>query len=161
KTNQFTDYRYKLLFQSMKKLSFENKSIDKVALLSDNYEYVQQMGGVDFITDIVADGAIVNFESYEREFIDKYKERESSAITKKGLNKRERNTQSLITELQKLDDLNYAEEVDKIEVLDNLYNLPYSEENSNAGVRSGLTTLDTYIGGFQNQNSYIMGARPS
>src|SRR5699024_1199526 len=80
-TNQFSDDCYKLLFQSMKKLSFENKSIDKVTLLSDNYEYVQQMGGVDFITDIETVGDIDNFESYEREFIDKYKERESSAIT--------------------------------------------------------------------------------
>ena len=160
-TNQFSDDRYKLLFQSMKKLSFENKSIDKVTLLSDNYEYVQQMGGVDFITDIETVGDIDNFESYEREFIDKYKERESSAITKKWLSQRERNTQTLITDLQKLDELNYAEEVDKNEVLDNLYNLPYSEESGNAGVRSGLTTLDTYIGGFQNQNSYIIGARPS
>src|SRR5699024_10299410 len=81
-TNQFTDDRYKLLFQSMKKLSFENESIDKVTLLSDNYEYVQQMGGVDFITDMETVGDIDNFESYEREFIYKYKERESSAITK-------------------------------------------------------------------------------
>src|SRR5699024_1656248 len=129
-TNQLLDNIYKLLIILMKKISLENKSIDKVTLLSDNYEYVQQMGGVDFITDIEKVGDIDNFESYEREFIDKYKERESSAITKKWLRQRERNTQTLITDLQKLDDLNYAEEVDKNEELDNLYNLPYSEENT-------------------------------
>lgn len=160
-TNQFSDDRYKLLFQSMQKLNFENKSIDKVTLLSDNYEYVQQMGGIDFITDIETVGDIDNFESYEREFIDKFKERESSHITKKWLSGKDRDTQTLITDLQSLDDLNYAEEVDKNEVLEGLYNLPYSESNESSGVRSGLTTLDTYIGGFQNQNSYIMGARTS
>lgn len=161
RTNQFSNEHYRLLFQSMQKLSFENKAIDKVTLMSDNYEYISQLGGPSFITDIETVGNVENFETYEREFIDKYLKRESESITKSWLSKQERDTQTLINDLQNLDDLSFSDEQNKNEVLKSMFDLPYSENAIDIGVRSGLNALDTYIGGFQNQQSYIMGARPS
>lgn len=161
RTNQFSNEHYRLLFQSMQKLSFENKAIDKVTLMSDNYEYISQLGGPSFITDIETVGNVENFETYEREFIDKYLKKESESIAKNWLSKEEKDTQTLINDLQNLDDLSFSDEQNKNEILKSMFDLPYSDNASDIGVRSGLNSLDTYIGGFQNQQSYIMGARPS
>ncbi len=161
RTSQFSNEHYRLLFQSMQKLSFENKAIDKVTLMSDNYEYISQLGGPSFITDIETVGNVENFETYEREFIDKYLKNESESIAKNWLSKQEKDTQTLINDLQNLDDLSFSDEQNKNEILKSMFDLPYSDNVSDIGVRSGLNSLDTYIGGFQNQQSYIMGARPS
>src|SRR5699024_6752272 len=111
--NQFSNESYRLLFQSMQKLAFENKKIDKVTLLSDNYEYINQLGGPSFITDIETVGNTENFESYEREFIDKFRKRESESIAKNWLSDGGKDTQDLISDLQKLDDLGFVDEQGK------------------------------------------------
>src|SRR5690625_3284029 len=160
-TNQFSDDSYKLLFQSMQKLAFENKAVDKVTLLSDNYQYITQMGGPDFITDIETVGNVENFETYEREFIDKFKQRESENVAKSWLSKTNKDAQDLITDLQKLDEYGFSDEKDKNDVLKEMQELPFLENVEDVGVPSGLNALDALTGGFQNQNSYILGARPS
>lgn len=160
-TNQFSDESYRLIFQSMQKLSFENKKIDKVTLLSDNYEYINQLGGPAFITDIETVGNVENFESYEREFIDQFRKRESESITKNWLSGSERNSQDLISNLQKLDDLGFSDEQDKNELLKYMVDLPYKENVAEAGIQCGLSSLDSLTGGFQNKQSYVLGARPS
>lgn len=161
RTNQFSNDAYKLLFQSMQKLAFENKAIDKVTLLAENYEYINQMGGTSFITSIETVGNVDNFETYERKFIEQYKKRESENITKKWLSNNKKTTTDLITELQKLDELGIGDEVDKNEVLQEMYHLPYVENPIESGIPSGLSKLDSLTGGFQNKNSYVLGARPS
>lgn len=157
--NQFQEESSKLLFQSMLKLSEEGKAIDQVTLMADNYEYIQQMGGPDFITKLESTGNIENFESYERAFIDDYKKRESVRIAKEWLATDETND-TLITELQQLDDLNLAERQEKEETLRQIAQEPYMEVDK-TGITTGLTDLDNILGGFQNKLSYIMGARPS
>src|SRR5690625_3850217 len=42
-----------------------------------------------------------------------------------------------------------------------MFGLPYLENASDSGIPSGLSDLDSLTGKFQNQNSYILGARPS
>lgn len=156
---QFQNESSKLLFQSMIKLSEEGKAVDKVTLVTDNYSYIQEMGGPDFITDIESSGDIENFETYERSLIDEYKKDESIRIVKHWLSS-EDNNEELITELQRLDDLDTAERPDKNETLKELLQEPYIEKE-NTGVTTGFTDLDDILGGFQRKSSYIMGARPS
>lgn len=158
--NQFYERSYQLIFQSMKKLAAENKSIDKVTLLSDNYADIQNLGGANFITNIETSGNTDNFYSYERTFIDFFKKRESENITKNWLSDEERETENLISDLQKLDDHGYTDEKSKDAVLESMHDLPFIEAEE-AGVPSGLSSLDALTGGFHNTSSYIMGARPS
>lgn len=157
--NQFEDESSKLLFQSMLKLAEQDKAIDQVTLMTDNYEYIQQMGGPDFITKLESTGNIDNFESYERSFVDDYKKRESERIAKDWL-ARDSDNEELISELQKLDEVNLVERQDKQETLQQLMDEPYLEAD-HSGISTGLTGLDNVLGGFHNQSSYIMGARPS
>src|SRR5699024_8958991 len=89
-TNHFSTQAHQLLFQSMKKMSMEGKAVDKVTLIIDYYEYIPQMGGVDFITSLETNGNPDNFESYERQFMQQYKKREADNVTKKWLRSEER-----------------------------------------------------------------------
>lgn len=157
--NQFSEQSGQLLLTSMLKLASEGKAIDQVTLLSDNYDYIQQMGGPDFITQLESTGNVSNFESYERQFIEEYKKTASERIAKDWLASNESND-TLITELQNLDEMNLDEHIDKNDMLHELEQAPF-KDNNNHGITSGFTDLDNILGGFQNQFSYIMGARPS
>src|SRR5690625_960440 len=57
----FEKQQYQLLFQSMLKLTHEGKAVDRVSLLSDNYDYISQMGGPAFITELENEGKVENF----------------------------------------------------------------------------------------------------
>lgn len=157
---QFKEQSHQLLFQSMQKLSMEDKAIDKVTLLTDNYEYLQQLGGIDFITSLETQGTLENFETYEKSMIELYKQRESESTVKQWLSGKDKNAHELIDGLQKLSELDVVEEVDKNDVLNAMYDLPYQEAPDN-GVMSGLRDLDEITGGFQKASSVILGARPS
>lgn len=160
KANHFSNQAYSLLFQSMQQLAHEGKVIDKVTLLTMNYQYIQQLGGPAFITELEATGNVDNFESYERQFIEQYKARESERITKEWLSKKDKNINDLVSELQKIEEFGITDNEDKNEILKRMLTLTETEIK-NTGIPSGLTDLDNLTGGFQNQNSYIMGGRPS
>lgn len=161
KTNHFSSESNKLLFQSMQQLAMEGKAIDKVTLLTMNYQYIQQLGGTSFITEIETSGNIDHFESYERQFIERYKKRESKNLIKNWLSQKEGDTNELISNLQSLEEIGITDDVSKNDILKEMHNLPYIENPIESGVPSGLTDLDALTGGFQNQSSYILGARPS
>lgn len=157
----FKEESSKLLFQSMLTLSSEGKAVDRVTLISNNYEYIQQMGGPNFITELETKGDIDHFESYERQFVEKHKKYESERVVNEWLSKKEKENEDLITNLQQLEDAVLDDDVDIKEVLKVMHDLPFLENVEDAGIPSGLTDLDAITGGFQNENSYIMGARPS
>lgn len=159
-TNQFEMQAHQLLFQSMKKLSMEGKAIDKVTLLQENYEYIQQMGGVDFITSLETNGNPINFDSYEKQFIEQFKDKESKRQVKLWMSKDDAPEYELIEELEKISELGISEEETKDDVLDDMFDDPYIERDK-AGITSGLSDLDDITGMFQNQSSYILAARPS
>lgn len=161
KTNHFSSESNKLLFQSMQQLAMEGKAIDKVTLLTMNYQYIQQLGGTSFITEIEASGNIDHFETYERQFIEQYKKRESKNLIKNWLSQKEGDTNELISNLQSLEEIGITDDVSKNDILKEMHNLPYIENPIESGIPSGLTDLDALTGGFQNQSSYILGARPS
>ena len=161
KPSFFEDEASKLLFQSMLILASQEKKVDRVTLLAENYEYITQLGGPDFITQLETTGDVENFETYERQFIEKYKERESERITKEWLSKKKKDNQDLIVNLQQIEDLGFTDEPDKNETLKKMLNLPFIENATDAGVSTGFKDLDALLGGFQNTSSYILGARPS
>ena len=70
---QFESESGRLLFQTMLTLSSQNKAIDRVTLLSENYDYIQRLGGPAFITELQTNGDAEHFESYEKQFIEEYK----------------------------------------------------------------------------------------
>lgn len=158
---QFQAESSKLLFKSMLELSEEDKAIDRVTLLSRNYKDIQKMGGPDFITKLQSTGDVDHYDSYEQEFIEKYKLRETENIIKSWLSKETKDSDDLISELTTLDMVGAIDTSDKNETLRQMHDEPFYENVIDAGVPSGLAKLDALTGGFHNEQSYIMGARPS
>lgn len=158
--HHFEDESHRIIFESMKSLINEGKAVDRVTLLSSNYKYLQSLGGPNYIMQLETNGQTENFETYERELIDQFKERESERIAKNWLSQNKKDNQQLISDLQQLDDVGFTDEPDKNATLLKMMNAPYQEIND-VGVKSGLLALDQLTGGFQNQQSYILGARPS
>lgn len=158
--NHFESESSKLLYQSMLVLSSQGKVIDQVTLLAENYEYIQRLGGVGFITELKATGNVDHFESYEKQFIEQFKKRESKNVVTNWLSKDEK-IESLISMLQKIDEEGITDEVDIKELIMEIGESPFSERETKRGIPSGLSDLDKYLGGFNNQESYIIGARPS
>lgn len=156
----FSNPSFRKIYESMVELANENKDVDRVTLLADNYDHIQKLGGPNFILELETTGELDHFESYEQKLIDDYKQRESERITKEWLSKQKKDNQQLISDLQQLDDLGFQEESDKNTALMEMMNEPYQEVEF-SGVMSGLRNLDMLTGGFQNQQSYILGARPS
>src|SRR5690606_6770617 len=147
-------------FQTMLKLAAEGKAIDRVSLLAENYEYLSHFGGTDFIADLESNGKVENFRTYEQQLIEDYKKRKIENIVVNFLNSKERDLQKLMEEVRVTDEIGIREEKSAQDVVLELHELPYIENNK-AGITSGLTDLDKIIGGFQGGNSYILGGRPS
>src|SRR5699024_11535111 len=95
-----------------------------------------------------------------REFIDQLKEEQVEKTVNHWLSSKEKDTDKLITQLQKLDELGISEEKSKDDVLKDMFGLPYLENASDSGIPSGLSDLDSLTGKFKNQNSYILVDRP-
>lgn len=159
--NHFQSESSKLLFQSMLVLASRGDAIDQVTLMAENYDYIQDLGGVNFITELKSIGDVNNFETYERRFIEQYKERESKNIVANWMSNKNANTNDLITKLQEIEDAGIIEEESNKDVIAKMKELPFSSAPTNRGVPSGLRDLDKFLGGFRNTESYIIGARPS
>lgn len=158
KATYFEKTEHQLLFQSMQKLAYENKAVDRVSLLADNYEYLNQFG-TNFIAEIEVTGNVEHFETYERQLIDNYKKRQSKVIATNFLHQ-EQDLPELINDLERLNEIGIEDEQSTKELLQEMFNAPY-EDNHEIGVKSGLSDLDAITGGFKKANSYILGARPS
>lgn len=158
--NHFQDRSNQLIYDAMLSLVNQNKVVDRVTLLSENYNNIQELGGVDFLTKLETSGEIEHFESYERQFVDQFKERESERIAKNWLSQKDKDNQQLISDLQLLDEMGITEEPDKNESLKDMMLEP-DRQAKKKGITSGLMELDKLTGGFQDEQSYILAARPS
>lgn len=125
KANQFDKEAHRLIYQTMQKLAYEGKAIDKVTLLAENYEYISQLGGIDFIADLETSGNINNFETYQKQFTEGYKARESLLVAKQWVSDKNRDTSHLMSELAHIEEIGQIEEVDKNDVLKELSQLPF------------------------------------
>lgn len=158
--HHFSDRANQLIYESMQSIINQNKVVDRVLLLSENYHQIQSLGGVDFLSKLEMTGDVEHFESYEQKFLDQFKQRESERIARGWLSKQEKDNQELISELQALDEVGYTDDSNKNETLKKMMLEP--ENNvEHVGVGSGLVELDKLTGGFQNEQSYILAARPS
>src|SRR5699024_10476384 len=124
-----------------------------------NYEYISQLGGPDFITRIKMQGKVENFETYEKALIEQHKSRYSKELAR-NYSENGNDIKELMQELEELDELGIKEEVDVTSLLDGMYDLPCNEPQE-VETNSVPIDLECILGGFKNQNSYIVDARPS
>lgn len=148
-------------YEAMLHLSNEGKAIDRVSLLTETYDVITELGGPDYIMSMETKGYTENFETYEKTLLDQYKERETKRVVKDWLSSGKDN-QTLISDIQKIDEEGITDESDVLPLLVEMHDEPYGEYTKDmTGIPSGFKDLDKYTGGWQPQTSIIMGARPS
>ncbi|MFD2658576.1 replicative DNA helicase [Gracilibacillus thailandensis] len=157
----FSDDINKSIYESMQKLSREDTAIDKVTLLSENFEILDKLGGATFIDQIEHHGDVENFDSYEKKLTQEFKARASEKIVKTWLSKEEKDIDQLLDRLQKMDDFAVEDDPDKNAMLTKLHDEAFTDNKDKQVIATGLKDLDNYMKGFRNQSSYIMAARPS
>lgn len=158
----FNEKHHQKLFEIMQKMSRENKAIDKVTLLAESYNFITELGGPAYITDLETNGNTDHFETYERELISRYKTRTTEKIVKEWLANDKKDRRFLVDELERIDEEGETEEVNTMSLLMELYQeVDRPTSDIVTGIPSGLEALDTLTSGWQPETSIILGARPS
>jgi replicative DNA helicase len=153
---------HRALFNAMLKLDKEGKPIDPITLLTECYNIIQDLGGMDFITDFETKGNPHHFETYEQSLIEAYKARATDKALHSFLSKKEKDIPSLVQELQEIELEGSYDESQVMDILGDLYYKSYAEPTTEmTGILSGLKDLDTLTGGWQKKNSIVIGGRPS
>jgi len=158
----FEESHHKSLFNTMIHLSEQNKAIDHVSLMTDQPDLIGDLGGPEYILDIETKGNPENYDTYERDQLNQYKQKTTDSIIKDWLAKGTNDTRQLLDQIEKINDEGETEEIDTINLLAELHDEVNREKaDIVTGIPSGLTNLDNITGGWQPETSTVLGARPS
>jgi len=164
-TEHFYEFNNKQLFSAMKQIL---QSGDPITLAALNDKLGQSgmhmLGGPSFIEQLKQSVASIHaFPSLERLVIANWKKREIKRLLEEHAENIDLNKiQNLIGEINQIDQTGTKEVFNLVDHLANLYDLPYQEVPKGfSGIPSGFNDLDYMTDGFQNEDSIIVGARPS
>lgn len=162
----FYDYQCKSIFNAMRNVSRKDQLIDNVTLVEElGHQTISKYGGVSFFSQLRNSvTSIHGFKTYEKIIIDDWKKRTARNVLRESLEKEIDPTeiQKVITELNTIDQVGTKDSFNLKEHLVNMYNLPDEPVPKGlSGIPSGLIELDKMTDGFQNEDSIIIGARPS
>jgi replicative DNA helicase len=164
-TEHFYDFNNKQLFSAMKQINQSGDPVTVGALAENIGESgLHMIGGQNFLERLKNTVASIHaFASLERMVIDGWKKREIKGLLEKHSESVDlNNVQNLISEINKIDQTGTKEVFNLVDHLANLLELPYEEVPKGfSGIPSGFNDLDFMTDGFQNEDSIIVGARPS
>ncbi|WP_028977631.1 replicative DNA helicase [Sporolactobacillus terrae] len=162
--DHFSIATHKAIFLGFETLNLKESPIDPVTLSRQLGDQLQQIGGIDYIAQLVNGIATTaNFEFYERILNDARKLREARAKANRFVNNPstegiEELAKSLdeITDQQVMDD-----ELSDRESMMNIYDSLFEKRGDISGVTTGITDLDSMTSGLQNDDLIIVAGRPS
>jgi replicative DNA helicase len=158
----FEESHHKALFKLMVEMSSQGKAVDHVTLMTENPNLIVDLGGPAYVLDLQSKGNSNNYETYETTLLEQYRSNETERALNEWLSSKERDTQQLLDRIETIQDAGTVEESDRITLLvDLLEELNRPQSSHINGIPSGLTELDKMTGGWQAEDSIILGARPS
>lgn len=152
---------HKIVFTEMKKLSNEGKAIDDATLLERTYHKLDDHHDIDFFVNIQGKGNVNNFDTYEREMIDKHIRLSTKDTLQKHLSDDELDVEKLMTELENIQADREDETGDVHDLYLKLHDEPFNEDTTEEGIETGFTKLTQQLGGFRPGELSIVAARPS
>ncbi|CAM5204128.1 replicative DNA helicase [Bacillus paralicheniformis] len=159
----FSETRHQVIFKAMREVQKLGKSVDMVTTVTKLGDSVEQVGGLQYLTDLgSAVATTANFLAYQTLIYEAYRLREMKKIAIEFANTP---TDDGITELYKrameLQEIGIEKTRTKQDVLMEIYNDMHEEKEDITGIPSGLQDLDAMTGGWQNGDLIILAARPS
>lgn len=159
--HHFQEENHQILFKKMQELKSQGKKLSSVILMTRAYDVVEKVG-MDTINELEKKGHPENFESYETELLDAYKERETVRIVSGWLESEPKDANELTSAIEKVQDEAISDESDIMGILARLHDEPFQPPKAEiTGIPSGIKELDDLTSGWQPKNSIILGARPS
>ncbi|MFC3883778.1 replicative DNA helicase [Bacillus songklensis] len=167
KPEHFYDPRNSQIFKWMLQLIEKKKPIDFVAMVEiAGNEKIENVGGVTYLMKLTnAVPSTANYEYYADVIMKMWKQRAIQNILKsfeEGMPSDEIDIQGIIQQLNRIDVTGTRERFDLTSRLANLYELPdIPVPVGLSGIPTGYKDLDDMTDGWQDEDSIIIGARPS
>ena len=159
----FSETRHQVIFKAMRQVEKIGKSVDMVTTVTKLGDSVEQVGGLQYLTDLgSAVASTANFLGYQTLIYDAYRLRE---MKKTAIEFANTPTDDGITELYKrameLQEIGIEKTRTKQDVLMEIYNDMHEEKEDITGINTGLIDLNAMTGGWQNDDLIVLAARPS
>ncbi|MED2976619.1 replicative DNA helicase [Bacillus swezeyi] len=159
----FSETRHQVIFKAMREVEKLGKSVDMVTTVTKLGDSVEQVGGLQYLTDLgSAVASTANFLAYQTLIYEAYRLREMKKIAIEFANTP---TDDGITELYKrameLQEIGIEETRTKQDVLMEIYNDMHEEKEDITGINTGLIDLNGMTGGWQDGDLIVLAARPS
>ncbi|MCY8590960.1 replicative DNA helicase [Bacillus haynesii] len=159
----FSETRHQVIFKAMREVEKLGKSVDIVTTVTKLGDSVEQVGGLQYLTDLgSAVASTANFLAYQTLIYDAYRLRE---MKKTAIEFANTPTDDGITELYKrameLQEIGIEKTRTKQDVLMEIYNDMHEEKEDITGINTGLIDLNAMTGGWQNDDLIVLAARPS
>ncbi len=167
KAEHFQHYQNKELFTAMKKIGEKGEPINAITIIeSIGRNNLSRLGGTGHLSLLKESVPSIHaFRNYEVAVIDAWKKQNIHNILKPIVDKQEfdsNDIQKMIKQLNDIDKTGTKEKFDLKEHLVQMYELPLiKKEKGYSGIPSGFQDLDDMTDGFQDEDSIIIGARPS
>ncbi|MEC2046683.1 replicative DNA helicase [Bacillus licheniformis] len=159
----FSETRHQVIFKAMREVQKLGKSVDMVTTVTKLGDSVEQVDGLQYLTDLgSAVASTANFLAYQTLIYDAYRLRE---MKKTAIEFANTPTDDGITELYKrameLQEIGIEETRTKQDVLMEIYNDMHEEKEDITGINTGLIDLNAMTGGWQDGDLIVLAARPS
>lgn len=164
-SEHYYDFNNKQLFTTFKRIHQNGDPITISTLVEQLRESgLQMVGGYPLIEQLKGSVASIHaFPTNERMIIENWKKREIKSLLDEFADTNDlTKVQNLISKINKIDQTGTKEVFNLAEHLADLLELPYQKVPKGfSGIPSGFTDLDFMTDGFQDEDSIIVGARPS
>jgi replicative DNA helicase len=156
--SQFTNPVHKMIFQSMKELLANGKSVDFITLLTSCNP--QDLGGANYIYDLTNYAQIEKFDDHVDAMLDVWREREKQNVLHIAAQENWP-IDRIMSELDALIDNRVSDHSSISDLLMSIYEDPYVKKEFEEGATTGIEKLDEMTNGFQDGELTIVAGRPS
>ncbi|ENQ3106549.1 replicative DNA helicase [Bacillus cereus] len=165
---QFSLPTHQVIFKAMRELDSEEHPIDMVSLIAKfDKSFIQQIGGIDFLANLVDSVPTTkNFSYHEGLIIESWKMRHAQEVagdlykriqSEKGISA----ISNTVDQLTAIEETGYSDEFDLKETLVDLYKEMQLDVGDLTGINTGYTKLNNMTSGYHEGDLIIVGARPS
>lgn len=152
------EVRHQSLFKKMIEFHQRRKAIDVITLTT--LPNLDDYGGITYLNDLVSFANLEKFEQVEALILEDWKEREKKRILNTAIYQNA-DIDEVVKKLQDLHQFKTDDHTELKQALVDMYQMPWEDMVQETVAPTGISNLDSFIGGFRDGEVTILAARPS